>query len=450
MKKRILSALLAASLLVCPGCAMGEVKQTNESLTVAYYGTGYNVPSDVLNQAIARYMVAYPEVELIVEREPYASTSEGMDAYFTKLSAEIMAGKGPDLFWIWPGRMNVYKMMDAGAFADLAPFLEADPDFSEDAYNAAVLNGCRYEEHLYAIPLNYTVPGLMVQEERLEQLGVDYAACADCVSQWDALARYAERYLEDPSLPRPLRFVTMTDAFIEFTGIPWMDTENREVDLSDPRWQTLFADYKQVYGTMSDAERAGDSPGGSVEDLLSGECLFEAYQNGSSYSRAIENARRMSSEGTPRYYPFYDVDGGIQAQIMQAVGVRRTSPNQQNAYNFIRILLEPELQELTGGFAPHNVPLSNQALEATLRKNQEKLEGRWYLSDGMTEDNTGELSDEFVKSYLEMTRKISGATFPSDIESAFFNSMQTYLEGKTEYEAALKETEERLKLYISE
>jgi len=451
--KKLLSIILALLIgtLGLTGCT-GEVEQTNESLTVAYYGTASEYSDDALSKAAYLFREAYPDVELIIEREPYAPTSEGQKAYYTQLSTEIMSGKGPDLFWIDTYYMDVYKMMDAGAFADLAPFADADPDFAGDAYNTAVLNGSRYKEHLYVMPLSYVIPGLLARKELLDEVDLDYGACTDCVSQWEALARYTERYNAGASLPKPVWLAELIEGFPNYTGIPWLDVENKQADLSDPRWKTVFDSYGLLYNTMTEDQKAGlNYTPVTVEELTGRDFLFQGYENSISLLDMVSHARFMAKSGTPIFYPFYDVNGGVQARVTQSVGVRRTSPNQQNAYNFIKLLLEPEVQALHGDIAPHAAPVSNQALKENLEENQKELSGLWMFSNKEVDlSDFRPLPDETVQSILEAAKKVDGVYFMNDARRQLFTSMADYLEGKVSYEEAVKEAEAALKIYVSE
>jgi len=444
------SALLIGTLGLT-GCT-GEVEQTNKSLTVAYYGTDFGAATDTLNKAAFLFREAYPDVELIIEREPYASTGEGAEAYHTQLAAEIMSGKGPDLFWVNQYYMDAFKMMDAGAFADLAPFADADPDFSAENFNMGVVDGCRYKEHLYVMPLNYFTPGFLGKKELLDEVGFDYAGCTDCVSQWEELSRYARRYIADPSLPNPLRSPKMNHEFPNLAGISWLDMENKRVDLSDPRWETVFTGYRLLWDARTEEEKNSDvgRPSNFVE-ITSGEYLFEGYSLATDYSRLIGDARLIAKTGTPVFYPFYDVNGGVQAMVTEAVGVRRTSPNQQNAYNFIKMLLSPEVQGLTGSFAQFAFPLYNQALKDSLDAAQEEMSGTWYFADpGLSVSDFAALSPKTTQSIWETAQKISGAYLPSDIRNEFFRQMRPYIQSQTDFAAAIKEAEANLKIYVSE
>jgi len=451
--KKLLTVVLALIMgIAClSGCAPGEVEQTNKSLTVAYYGTDFGAASDVLNKASALFRINYPDVELIIEREPRSSTDGGKE-YFTKLAAEIMAGKGPDLFWINTSFMDVYKMMDAGAFADLAPFVDADPDFSGDAYNTAVLNGCRYKEHLYIMPLNYFISGMLGRKELLEEVGFDYQNCTDCVSQWEELARYTEQYNADPSLPKTVRAPRLINWFPNCTGLPWLDMENKQADLSDSRWETVFKGYSLVYNTMTQEEKTAPLiPLVTTAELTGRDFLFDGYQDDLSYEDFVVNARLMAKSGTPLFYPFYDINGGVQAQVTKSIGVRRTSPNRQNAYNFIKILLDPEVQYLSGSFAPESFPLSNEALERSLKKNQEEMSGLWMFDDkSLSVSDFYPLPDETVRSVLEATEKVNGVYFINRTRRKFLDSMFPYIDSEMTYEEAIQEAEATLKIYVSE
>ena len=136
-------------------------------------------------------------------------------------------------------------------------------------------------------------------------------------------------------------------------GIPWINTEEKSIDLTDSRWPAIFEEYRLIYGTSPE----NPTFNGVTATIMNGEFLLEAYQGGGTYERLITDARRISSEEVPCFIPLYDVDGGIQVRIAESVSVRRTSSNQQNAYNFIRILLDPELQYMQyDNFVPDDVP----------------------------------------------------------------------------------------------
>lgn len=207
MKKMWLFVVLLVAMSIC-GCSAlpKEIAQTNKSLTIFYYGTDFGATSDVLNAAVTRYRQNYPEVEVKVERVPYSENDDGDEAYYQKLATEVMAGKGPDVFWIELGYMDVYKMMDAGAFADLRDHMDGDPSFRREDYQQVVLDGGIYKGHQYIMPLDYSVSGLISEKAILEKAGFRYAQCDDYFKLWEELERYSTEYLAEPSLIlKPLR-----------------------------------------------------------------------------------------------------------------------------------------------------------------------------------------------------------------------------------------------------
>ncbi len=189
------------------------------------------------------------------------------------------------------------------------------------------------------MPLQYTLPGLLGWKRLLDENSFDYERCTDFLSIWQELARYTEQYNGDPSKPRPLNIPLKLDEFPNMAGIPWINTEEKSIDLTDSRWPAIFEEYRLICGTSPE----NPTFNGVTATIMNGEFLLEAYQGGGTYERLITDARRISSEEVPCFIPLYDVDGGIQVRIAESVSVRRTSSNQQNAYNFIRILLDPEL-----------------------------------------------------------------------------------------------------------
>lgn len=449
-RKLIFLIPVAFILVGSSSCALQEVEQTNETLTVAYYGTDYGADNDILTKAMVRYMQTYHGVELVIQREPYSPT-DGGQGYFTKLAAEVMSGEGPDLFWINTDYMNVYKMADAGAFADLTPFMAEDPDFAGDAYNQAVLEGSRYKNAQYVMPLSYSIPLLIGEKSTLDRVGFDYEHCGDFLSLWDELSRYAERFAEDPSLPRPLRITGKVSAFPNFSGIPWADYENQKIDLTAPEWKTIFDCYKPIYDLWEEPNSTGEyyAYTGALW-IRDGKALFDMFPGYGCYNDSLTYARLITSGGEPVLLPFYDLNGTLQAEVREAVSIRRTSPNQQNAYNFIKILLDPELLTWRGGFGPSNIPLSNQQLETTLALYEQEMPSTWTVNENLNASDFKPVSPDVTRAFLNAARNIGGVYYNTDMMWEFRPAMKPYLTGEKGYEETIKDAKKTLEIYISE
>ena len=449
--RRILTAGLAAVILLagCPGCSVTTVPQTNDSLTIAYY-EGYYVP---LNIAVRRFQNAYPDVEVTLQK--ISLSEEDGDLNFSQMTTEIMAGKGPDILLMSPfytyrymksSGMDLYKMMDSGAFLDLREWMEADPDAWADCH-PKVLEGARHQGHQYLIPLSYTMPSLLARKSVLDESGFDTASCTDFLSLWAELSRYAERYHADPTLPRPLRWPSIIRDFPNFTGIPWLDYDAEKVDFTRPEWRTIFDEFIPLYATMSPEEQE-NGPGHLGAFTGDGADLFEGYAADTGFVRITGDARRIAETGEPVFLPIYDVNGGIQVEPYEYAGVLSNSHNQQNAYRFMKILVEPDLQKTSsyGSGNPLAIPISNQALRKALDKLSAER-GEVWVYDG---DDLPPLPKEFVRDYLDAVERIDGVYFLTPMRRRFYEEMIPYLRGEEAYEPIIERLQSSMEIYITE
>lgn len=88
MKKIIIITVLMLLFLLI-GCANdSSADQANLSLTVGYYGEDVGATNDLIREVEMEFRRLYPEIELVIEREPY--NLDGGENYYTKLAAQML------------------------------------------------------------------------------------------------------------------------------------------------------------------------------------------------------------------------------------------------------------------------------------------------------------------------------------------------------------------------
>lgn len=148
--------------------------------------------------------------------------------------------------------------------------------------------------------------------------------------------------------------------------------------------------------------------------------------------------------------PIRDIEGGIQAEITFAVAARSSSPNLQNAYTFIKLLLSEEFQQDTIQYRW----LDYSVLDAT---NEEYF--RWYAIDrtqplvppvgnayGFKEVD---VRQEDFDALMACTGQVSGTYFAVP-ETQFIESVRDYIIDETSYKKAASAAESQLNIYLSE
>lgn len=432
------------------------VPQTNQSLEIWYNGQDYGSEVDVLRDAEADFQKRYPDVDLTVRRTRN-DTPNGSTEHYDRLATEVMSGKGPDLFWMDSYQMDWYKMMRAGVFANLNAFMENDPDFHKEDYNQAVLEGGRFRGCQYLLPTHYTIPVLLSEKSLLEEQGLDPSGWTDYLTMWEAIAEYSQRQRADPSLPYPVHLYSyqLSGAFPWTTGIRWINLDNGTLDLNQPELAQALACHGELSNRMTFSEEIllENSNFDGAKRLLAREELFEAYVGWGSFSSAVSNAAAMASEREPVLVPIYDVNGGIQAEIRQVLAVRRNSPNQENAWNFIRMLLEPRYQTMTNsGIWLFEIPLSYEALDTALEEYGRGLDPNMrYMIPGLDNLQIVGLPQSFRDAYRAAVNKVSGAYYHNqELEISFNGGFYAFMLGENTFEECIPDAEEVVEFYLSE
>ena len=139
----------------------------------------------------------------------------------------------------------------------------------------------------------------------------------------------------------------------------------------------------------------------------------------------------------------------LHAKITLSVAVSNSSPNLQNAYEFIKFLLSEEFQLDTMDWRWQNFSV----LEAT---NEEHF--RYNTTDRHTAlirpDNSGGFTDveprwEDFDAVMAYADQVAGVFYPCE-QTRFVDVMEKYLSGETSYANAAKAAQSQLNIYLSE
>lgn len=450
-----LAALLLTALLT--GCAnpqdgnalyqdMPTVPQTNARLTVFCIDNTHG--PNLIRAALNLYREQHPDVEVeLIEplvwegRYTYSGPEEEV---YEQLSAQIMAGEGPDILLIDDNYMDVEKLVRQGVFADMEPFFQAD-GFDWEPYSQGVMNTGVWNGKRFLIPLSYDFPLLLTTKAALEETGFHVDACKDYQGFLDETARY----LEDPEQTRRL----FSDAWIvdyarfamlDYSGSSVADYDNRTVDLSLPIFRSTTQWYKSVLEAHSqdpNFSRLGGASAVRDGQALWTNSIFGAYDNFYAAAGALRTV------GEVVMMPIRDADGGIQAHIEDAVAVRANSESLQNAYDFLKLLLSPTVQ-----YAPKfGLSILHDANARLLAQGI-----GWYIEAGKdgfssTERNGSALnapSQEEIRQFLSFTKDITGGYYYNYL---WLNmEMHPYLRENADYEETLKEAQRQLEIYMTE
>ena len=171
MRRMVVLLVLA---LAMAGCGRREqaAKQGDGDGTVTlrlWHILNYSGPREILSRAARRFETANPGCR--VEIQEFEN-----DAYKTKLAVEIASGTPPDVMFTWGGGpLGDYAR--AGKVVDLSSALKKDG--WGDRFIDQALDLCRFEDRIYAVPLDLSAVVLWCNADLFVRHGVEFPQTYD-------------------------------------------------------------------------------------------------------------------------------------------------------------------------------------------------------------------------------------------------------------------------------
>lgn len=433
-----------------------DLNATGElTITTSFIGDGLESDSIVTDPtyiAVEKYKELYPNVEIKVNRMSYLEQDSN---YYQKFSAEVMAGKGPDIFInsSFHNEFDVYKMAMSGALADLTDYFANDENFNINDYNKNVFYGSQILGKQYIVPINYSLPTLLTTKELIELSGFDQSKCGNYFDMYNELNRIETLY-RDGKIPcsSASEVILMATAnFPFYSGIDWIDYENKLVKLDNPEIKQILELYKKTYYPFT---KETLKPAKPVDELKNKECVLE-FNN--FLKTLINDYQRLTKDNTPIMLTWRDINGKIQADVCQYLAVNNSCKNKENAYRFIKVYLSNDVQcykkEYKGNVYREDqffIPISNQAVKLFLEYQINKNKNESYLITGLGKDEKS-IAEEFVNEFMSYLSQTGLNNFNSNqCEKILQTEMEPYLEDKKTYEECIKQAKEKIEIYLSE
>ncbi|WP_084958458.1 ABC transporter substrate-binding protein [Thermoactinospora rubra] len=153
-----IAALLGAAVLALSACGSGDAGGGSEKVTLTYrlWDEQQKVGYD---KVMANFEKANPGIDVKVEVLPW-------DQYWTKLTADAVAGTAPDVFWMQP--TSFPEFVTKGVLADVGG-LKLDTA----KYHPTVVQTFTYEGKLYGVPKDWGIVGLLYNKDLFKAAGVE-------------------------------------------------------------------------------------------------------------------------------------------------------------------------------------------------------------------------------------------------------------------------------------
>lgn len=477
MRKIISLILLISIIFSLSGCNntttehIDNIEQTNKELKVYMPG----MSNGQLCNVVESYKKEYPDVKLIVcNRELYGVTTE--EELCQKISAEIMAGKGPDIFGVegvWGDMLfkDVNKAMKSGVFYDLNQLFKEDESFNKNDYLEVAMKACEYEGKQYIFPTGIETPFFLTSKQTLENTNINLSKCKTTQEFTNQVKKYIENRQQDDKKSVLLGFTFEPSIYLNLLNV--VDYEKQTIKIDTPEVKEMF----EMLKLNQDKSRIIN--GGKFEhvDLFKdNNLLFYGYVFGYGL---VEMSALMNETIEPVLYPNYNNKGKIQTRIATGVAINSSSPNKKNAYDFLKLGLDWKCE-------PYDIDFINEInkslkIDESIPKEQYLYNCSPYLPTSKTRfeydlEHMKKIYDEgyfqskydrkriknlqpieikpLPKEFYDEIRKIyydiDVCTFSSSANNEAVKIMEPYIKGEKSYEECIKEAQSKLEIYISE
>ena len=377
------------------------------------------------------------------------------DTMLTKISTEIMAGKGPDIISL-NQKLPFEKLIDNGSFADideLAELYKSDIDF--DDYNSTIMDCGIYNGKRYIIPITYCPNILITTQEILDKYNLkntNFSFKELEIRLSDKDHNYALFGNKDETYKFFLSYVN-----------EYVDFYNKTTEFSSDEF-TESLDYigKMIRNDNSRKE-------GTTWDII-GNYLFRTSQlsfDGSMMSTLNSYFYIYNNNSTPVIIPNYNKKANaVSAFVQCGIALNNNSNNKEKALAFIQYVLSYDIQKLwsesssSSSIVVRALPVNKAAFEYVIDHTSKLVYD--INDDGEYEKSEEEYSDEiktkFFNEYLDMINSISSCTLYDylEFENTYYNSsvigdiVNDYLNGDISKEKFIRQLTAATEIYLTE
>ncbi|MEG2381741.1 MAG: ABC transporter substrate-binding protein [Oscillospiraceae bacterium] len=379
------------------------------------------------------YKTPGPSPKLIQEREEFLK----------KLHTEIMAGKGPDVYFFPQILVNdrgynvlqdIYKIAQAGVFADGTEFYEKlnkDSQYIDSVMEAGKISG-----HQYIFPTGYNVYGILANKNIITEEKID-------ISNLNSLENYVDLF--------DFAFGNISYFMLDLCSPKTIDVENKSIDIENQAFITLlelWEDYTVNPPSSKYAEPLFPS------NMRKAGSKFDNFRvinlNG-----AIENAPARAFDGEQHEILLpIRIDEEITGEINGYVAVGDNCKNKDAAFKFVEYVLSENAQVGCVEIGENEVvePTSGNGFPVRKGCIPKKFENVMNLKK-ITSYYEGTMPTvETIAEYEKIEQSISQVSLqlPYYYYETFEDEMQQYIDGKVDLNTALEKVKKSWEYYIDE
>lgn len=439
MKKLTIKFVLVLSMIFVLIFYTACSRIQNKENTVTYYH--YEPKVSTVSSLIRDYNKKYGNTDYKINVVEF----DDMEEMASRLSTEIMAGKGPDI--ITSGELEMLsssteKLIKQGIFADFDDIISndsSDDRFDLSDYNSDILDAGVYEGKRYYIPVVFEPQILLSSYDKFSK----YSNNAENKLVYENVIKLNSSILNEDTNNR-----LFSDS--EYYKNIFLNYIDEYVDLYSPKCDFDNEDFLNSITSFREFCNSNDEKIDEIAPVFSGSGQYELFALCDEIT-AIDNA-----EDKPFIINVPNQDGIPTGKITDAVFINNNSSNKQKILNFIKYVLSEKVQSDYCGANINNYepgtswgtgweyPVNNQSYESLFSKAQEIK----YI------DNTTNISQAdfmYAKDYIDNIKKFKLCGLYDYYNLKVIGDIvDKFLSGEINEDKFLKQLKSKTEIYLTE
>lgn len=379
----------------------------------------------------------------------------------TRLNTELLVGKGPDILIGSASMFNctitsgtkdnmttqeidvadLGKQMLAGAYLDLAPYLEKDEELSREDFFTDVLDKTVINDKLCGLPLAFKYFGGYTGKETLAATGVNLTG----KDSLDTLISECESFLKEQRGEQIYSGMGYTSyLFMEAVAQDMYDYTDSSVKLDKDLLKRILDIYK--YDNADKGQEYFYADDNGVADQIAGKYLL--YDDHGYYQYQMSRASAFEPNGGAMYIPIRNVNGGVTASIRYYGLINIGTKEPQVAYDSLKAAMKAIFSEID---CMHlGVPILREYADKYFNAESGLVDMKWNPACYEGTMECAVMPEQFFSDFLALADEVTSVMLSPKPSQILIKAFEPYMKGEQSFDKCFDEAEYNLMLFLSE
>ncbi len=436
MKKYIIWILILILLVMSCSCSKITDNQSTHSkskdevtiLTISTLGNS-------LQTFIDEYEAKHKNVKINIKE--YSMPDESSyEKYVKTVNTEILSNNGSDIFNIQG--LPFYQYIKKGALKNLNEFVKNDSELIEKNYFMNIIDGCKYNNSYYAIPISYQFNCIGIDRDISQKAGIktekmNYFEFLDCLNK--IYQENSDVSIMPNNVPTPFYQLLLNSCYDNFIDLPGNAANFNTVE---------FRKLLNMTKVINDKYINKDTSNILINQNFDSLGLKVIPYSISNLDRLLILKGIFNNNVTYMNFPVYNNSNTCKYLPTEIYGINSASKNSEEAWKFLKFLIseDVQLQKKSG------LPVNKKAFNSFL--NNIQMNGL-SLSAGTTKKYFPPFSESELKSVRNMINNLKFYdVYNGSISNLIYEEALDFYNGTRSVDEVTLSIQERVEIYLGE